>query len=137
VGQAGQVLTKIASHINHISDLVSEIASGSEEQSIGIREINIGVTQLDKVTQQNAAMVEEATASSHALNSDAAQLEELVTHFRLDETVIEGTSAQDNIMQFVPQPAHQSPHMASESARPAATKAIVAGSAREDIWQDF
>ncbi|WP_342070925.1 methyl-accepting chemotaxis protein [Yoonia algicola] len=137
VGQAGQVLTKIASHINHISDLVAEIASGSEEQSIGLGEINIGVTQLDKVTQQNAAMVEEATASSHALNGDAAQLEELVTHFRLDETVTGSAAAQDNITQFVPQPAHQSGQMASDNARTAATKAVAGGGAREDIWQDF
>ncbi|KQI73271.1 chemotaxis protein [Loktanella sp. 5RATIMAR09] len=136
VGQAGQVLTKIASHINHISDLVAEIASGAEEQSIGLGEINIGVTQLDKVTQQNAAMVEEATASSHALNGDAAQLEELVTHFRLDEAAITDTSKEDNIMQFVPQPAQQAPELASYQARSAA-KVSAGGGNREDIWQDF
>lgn len=137
VGQAGQVLTKIASHINHISDLVAEIASGAEEQSIGLGEINIGVTQLDKVTQQNAAMVEEATASSHALNGDAAQLEELVTHFRLDETAIGHSAVQDNIMQFVPQPAQNAPEMASFHARPAVARTSGGGGAREDIWQDF
>jgi methyl-accepting chemotaxis protein len=137
VGQAGQVLTKIASHINHISDLVAEIASGAEEQSIGLGEINIGVTQLDKVTQQNAAMVEEATASSHALNGDAAQLEELVTHFRLDEAVITESSAQDNIMQFVPQPAQHAPDLAPYHARPSAAKVSGGGGSREDIWQDF
>ncbi len=138
VGQAGEVLTKIASHINHISDLVAEIASGAEEQSIGLGEINIGVTQLDKVTQQNAAMVEEATASSHALNGDAAQLEELVTHFRLDETAIGGCAVQDNIMQFVPQPAQHAPDLPSyHDARPAAAKVIGGGSPRDDIWQDF
>ena len=136
VGQAGQVLTKIASHINHISDLVAEIASGAEEQSIGLGEINIGVTQLDKVTQQNAAMVEEATASSHALNGDAAQLEELVTHFRLDESIVSGTAAPDNIMQFVPQPAQQTPEMAPQTSRSAAARAGGHG-ARDDIWEDF
>jgi methyl-accepting chemotaxis protein len=137
VGQAGQVLTKIASHINHISELVAEIASGSEEQSIGLGEINIGVTQLDKVTQQNAAMVEEATASSHALNGDAAQLEELVTHFRLDESVIGSAPAQDNIMQFVPQPAHQATDAEPEVARARPAKVSAAGGARDAIWEDF
>jgi methyl-accepting chemotaxis protein len=83
VGKAGEVLTKIAGHINHISDLISDIASGAEEQSIGIGEINIGVTQLDKVTQQNAAMVEESTANSHALKGDAQSLAELVSRFTL------------------------------------------------------
>ncbi len=83
VGKAGEVLTKIAGHINHISDLISDIASGAEEQSIGIGEINIGVTQLDKVTQQNAVMVEESTANSHALKGDAQSLAELVSRFAL------------------------------------------------------
>ncbi len=137
VGQAGQVLTQIASHINHISDLVAEIASGSEEQSIGLGEINIGVTQLDKVTQQNAAMVEEATASSHALNGDAAQLEDLVTHFRLDEAAVGREAVQDNIMQFVPQPTHQPPEMSADDGQPARVNACAGGGAREDIWRDF
>ena len=83
VGQAGEVLTKIAGHINHISGLIGEIAASAEEQSIGLGEINIGVTQLDKVTQQNAAMVEQATNDSHALNDDAGELSNLVAQFRL------------------------------------------------------
>jgi methyl-accepting chemotaxis protein len=83
VGKAGDVLTKIAGHINHISELISNIASGAEEQSIGIGEINIGVTQLDKVTQQNAAMVQESTSNSHALKGDAESLAELVSRFKL------------------------------------------------------
>lgn len=83
VGQAGEVLTRIVEHISRISGLMTEIASGAEEQSIGLGEINVGVTQLDKVTQQNAAMVEEATASNHALNRDAEKLSDTVGQFRL------------------------------------------------------
>jgi methyl-accepting chemotaxis protein len=86
VGKAGEVLIKIAGHIDHISDLIAAIASGAEEQSLGLGEINIGVTQLDKVTQQNAAMVEEATANSHALRGDSRELLDLVESFQLDET---------------------------------------------------
>lgn len=86
VGKAGDVLIKIAGHIDHISDLIAGIASGAEEQSLGLGEINIGVTQLDKVTQQNAAMVEEATANSHALRGDARELLDLVESFQLDDT---------------------------------------------------
>lgn len=86
VGEAGEVLTRIAKHISHISGLISEIAAGAAEQSTGLAEINIGVTQLDKVTQQNAAMVEQATASSHALNAEAGNLGELVARFQLDNT---------------------------------------------------
>ncbi len=139
VGQAGEVLTKIASHINHISDLVAEIASGAEEQSIGIGEINIGVTQLDKVTQQNAAMVEEATASSHALNGDAAELEQLVKRFSLDETKVTQRAVADNISEFVPKPAVQDEPEPEYKKQPAI--AAAGGGARaqvaEDMWQDF
>ncbi len=83
VGQAGDVLTRIANHIGHISSLMSDIAAGAAEQSTGLGEINIGVTQLDKVTQQNAAMVEEATAGSHALTTQATQLAALVEKFKI------------------------------------------------------
>jgi methyl-accepting chemotaxis protein len=83
VGKAGGALDSIVSRVSHISQLISEIAEGASEQSTGIGEINIGVTQLDQVTQQNAAMVEEATAASHMLNSDAIGLAELVARFTI------------------------------------------------------
>jgi methyl-accepting chemotaxis protein len=83
VGQAGDVLTRIANQISHISNLMSEIAAGASEQSTSLEEINIGVNQLDKVTQQNAAMVEDATAGSHALTSEATQLATLVEKFKI------------------------------------------------------
>ncbi len=139
VGQAGQVLTKIASHINHIFDLVAEIASGAEEQSIGIGEINIGVTQLDKVTQQNAAMVEEATAGSHALSSDASELEALVKRFRLDETRMGVMPAPDNIAEFVPQRSSQAHKEPQYKKRPAVSAAAGGALAQktDDMWQDF
>lgn len=137
VGQAGEVLTKIAGHINHISDLVAEIASGAEEQSIGLGEINIGVTQLDKVTQQNAAMVEEATESSHALHSDAAELAHLVTRFELDEASISAPSVVDNITQFVPQPT-TTPLQEDGPARAHVAAAVGArAQSADNIWQDF
>lgn len=85
VGKAGGVLTRIVERIAHISTLMGEIASGAEEQSIGLGEINIGVTQLDKVTQQNAAMVDEATAGNHALNREARELADIVLEFQLME----------------------------------------------------
>ena len=83
VGQAGQALNTIVDRIAHISGLVTEISSGAQEQSTGLGEINIGVTQLDKVTQQNAAMVDEATHASHALNQDAENLAKNVSQFLL------------------------------------------------------
>ncbi|NIZ61152.1 chemotaxis protein [Sedimentitalea sp. CY04] len=81
VGKAGEALNSIVNRVSHISELVSEMAVGSAEQSTGLGEINVGVTQLDQVTQQNAAMVEEATAAGHLLIADASKLSELVSHF--------------------------------------------------------
>jgi methyl-accepting chemotaxis protein len=89
VSKAGDALTAIADRVAHISTLISEIASGAQEQSTGLGEINIGVTHLDQVTQQNAAMVEEATAGSHALNQEATQLIELVSRFQLKDVQAE------------------------------------------------
>ncbi|MEO1638209.1 MAG: methyl-accepting chemotaxis protein [Pseudomonadota bacterium] len=129
VGEAGEVLTRIAGHINHISDLVGNIASGAEEQSTGLGEINIGVTQLDQVTQQNAAMVEEVTASSHALNGDATELTELVTKFRLDKNA--KTAAR---------PAVRVANDGTETSAPPASPVPVpaaSGNAAHDMWQDF
>jgi methyl-accepting chemotaxis protein len=81
VGKAGQALQAIVGQVGHISGLVSGIAEGASEQSTGLNEINLGVAQLDQVTQQNAAMVEQATAASQLLNNDAARLTDLISSF--------------------------------------------------------
>lgn len=81
VGGAGKALANIVQRVTHISDLIRSMAKGSSEQAIGLGEINIGVNQLDQVTQQNAAMVEEATAASHVLKRDAERLQDLVGRF--------------------------------------------------------
>ena len=83
VGRAGTVLENIVKRVSHISTLVSNIASAAVEQSTGLAEINVGVTQLDQVTQQNAAMVEQSTAASQSLNQEAAGLAELVSQFNV------------------------------------------------------
>lgn len=85
VGKAGGALTAIADRVTGISQLISGIAEGAAEQSAGLGEINAGVVQLDQVTQQNAAMVEEATAAGHLLDSDAARLAEMVAQFSLGQ----------------------------------------------------
>ena len=102
VGQAGGVLTKIAAHIGNISELMSDIASGAQEQSVGLGEINIGVTQLDKVTQQNAAMVEQQTANSHALNKNAGDLTEMMRRFKMPQANNMQADRPDSIESFRP-----------------------------------
>ncbi|MDF9302825.1 methyl-accepting chemotaxis protein [Tritonibacter mobilis] len=95
VRHAGEALESIVGQVTHISTLVTEITKGAVEQSTGLEEINTGVVQLDQVTQQNAAMVEETTAASSILNSNARQLGEIVQRFK-----IRGDQAADNMPQL-------------------------------------
>ena len=134
VGKAGEALQNIVQRVNHISKLVTDIAEGAAEQSTGLGEINTGVVQLDQVTQQNAAMVEEATAAGHMLNSDATKLAELVAHFKI--------TGGSNIT-AMPQPsapiaptAHGEDDWDLDEITPTPV-AATDGNAAIDKWQDF
>jgi methyl-accepting chemotaxis protein len=81
VGDTGQALSGIVSKVTQIDVLISEIAQSSQEQATGLNQVNIAVNQMDEVTQQNAAMVEEATAASVNLKAEAAVLMDLVSRF--------------------------------------------------------
>lgn len=81
VGQAGEALQSIMSRVHEVSGLVSSIAGSAKEQSRGLGEINSAVNQMDQVTQQNAAMVEQATAASMSLKQEAEQLLGMLAHF--------------------------------------------------------
>lgn len=83
VNQAGTSLTTIVDRVNEISGLVSHIAEGAVEQSLTLNEINQGAKQLDAVAQQNAVMVEEATAASELLRGDARALKDLIGQFEV------------------------------------------------------
>jgi len=89
VGQAGNALNMIAGKVNDVSTLVAEIAVAAQEQSSGLGEINAAMNQMDQVTQQNAAMVEESTAASHQLKSEAAELTELTARFKIEAQSVE------------------------------------------------
>ncbi|MBB5044376.1 methyl-accepting chemotaxis protein [Shinella fusca] len=82
VGKAGGALENIAEQVNQINGLIRQISSSASEQAVGLKEINAAVNQMDQVTQQNAAMVEETTAASMALNDEAQTLKSLVARFR-------------------------------------------------------
>ncbi|THD61035.1 methyl-accepting chemotaxis protein [Phenylobacterium sp.] len=83
VGETGKVLERIVAQVTQINGVVTEIAASAEEQSTGLQQVNTAVNQMDQVTQQNAAMVEEATAASHALTSEADTLARLIARFEL------------------------------------------------------
>ncbi|WP_068302614.1 methyl-accepting chemotaxis protein [Pararhodobacter sp. CCB-MM2] len=85
VGRAGETLSMIIERVGNIDTLVGEIATGAREQSSGLGEINVGVSQLDQVTQQNAAMVEEVTAAAVTLKHESKALTQVVVRFRLSD----------------------------------------------------
>ena len=83
VRQAGANMTDVVDTVRSVTDIVSEISAASVEQSTGIEEINRAITQMDEVTQQNAALVEEAAAASQSLQEQAANLAGVVGTFKL------------------------------------------------------
>ncbi|QDZ00245.2 HAMP domain-containing protein [Nitratireductor mangrovi] len=83
VGQTGEVLELIVGQVTEMSDLVNRIAESAQEQSTGLGQVNVAVNQMDQVTQQNAAMVEESTAASHSLAREADALAGLIARFKV------------------------------------------------------
>jgi methyl-accepting chemotaxis protein len=83
VTQSGQTLEKIVASVKKVSDIVAEIAAASREQSSGIEQVNRAVMQMDELTQQNAALVEEATAASQAMVEQVRGLNEMLARFQL------------------------------------------------------
>jgi len=83
--ETGSSLGLIVNRVSEINTLVRDIAHSAQEQSTGLAEINSAVSQMDQFTQQNAAMVEETTATSHGLSHEAEQLVRLVSEFRIGE----------------------------------------------------
>jgi methyl-accepting chemotaxis protein len=128
VGKAGDELKKIIDRVGTISGHISEIAGGAREQSTTLAEINTGVTQLDQVTQHNAAMVEQATAAAQILRNDANELSRQVSVFNTG-------GGRKNVASISAKPAPAAhPPMGSEDddffADDAPTKAAVG-------WEDF
>jgi methyl-accepting chemotaxis protein len=86
VADAGKTMHEIVGSVKRVSDIIGEITAASAEQSQGIGEVNGSVAQLDQMTQQNAALVEESAAAAESLRDQATKLAEVVATFRLERT---------------------------------------------------
>lgn len=86
VGETGQALERIVAQVGEITNIVSEIAASAQEQATGLNQVNTAVNQMDQVTQQNAAMVEESTAASHSLATETEELARLISRFQVGQT---------------------------------------------------
>jgi methyl-accepting chemotaxis protein len=83
VTQSGQTLEQIVASVKKVSDIIAEIAAASREQSSGIEQVNKAIMQMDEMTQQNAALVEQATAASQSMAEQASELNGLMERYRL------------------------------------------------------
>ena len=83
VAQAGQTIGDVVESVKRVSSVVSEISAASREQSDGITQVNLAITQMDNVTQQNAALVEQAAAAAKSLQGESAELSKIVSTFKI------------------------------------------------------
>lgn len=88
VNQSGETMQEVVTSIKRVNDIMSEIAAASAEQSAGIDEVGKAVSQMDEMTQQNAALVEQAAAAAESLQQQSGQLSERVATFKLDESML-------------------------------------------------
>ncbi|TKI06951.1 methyl-accepting chemotaxis protein [Martelella alba] len=128
VAHAGETMSDIVKAITHVTDIMGEIASASDEQDKGINQISQAVTEMDGVTQQNAALVQQSAAASASLEEQAQYLTELVAVFRL-ESVGDG----DNTAlagEFMARERAKAP-AGQDRSRTLAGEAVVHGRAKE------
>ncbi|WP_368642017.1 methyl-accepting chemotaxis protein [Castellaniella ginsengisoli] len=108
--RAGATMQDIVDGIHRVTDIMGEISAASREQTTGIEEINIAITQMDDVTRQNASLVEESAAAAGSLQEQADTLVDLVAFFRLDTPATPDTQRQPDSPR-TPQPRFQAPRL--------------------------
>jgi methyl-accepting chemotaxis protein len=84
VNKSGETLREIVGSVKRVTDIVAEIAAASQEQSVGVEQVNKAMTQMDQVTQNNASQTEELSATAQSLASSSEELQAMVSRFRLD-----------------------------------------------------
>jgi len=85
VDASGSTLTEIVTWVKKVSAIIADIAAASQEQSAGIEQVNKGITQMDQVTQQNAAFVEEMASASQSMSEQAVHLTQAIQSFKLKD----------------------------------------------------
>lgn len=125
VDAAGITMTEIVTSVQGVAGFMSQITAASQEQSVGIEEVNQAVMQMDEATQQNAALVEQAAAAAESMQNQAAQLAHLVSAFRLvagGKAISTAPVARSRKTALL--------HTSSIQARPGATRGQLAASSK-------
>jgi methyl-accepting chemotaxis protein len=139
VDESGKTLEEIVVASKKVSDIIAEIAAAGQEQASGIDQINKAITQLESVTQQNAALVEQAAASSESMADQSVGLQNLVNQFTIDELLLHDDSVAPSPPRRMSAPAPAAArHGAKASSRvaPARTRSKPPQDEGEE-WEEF
>ncbi|PPT84306.1 chemotaxis protein [Xanthomonas arboricola pv. zantedeschiae] len=141
VQQAGTTMAEIVASVQRVTDIMGEISAASQEQSSGIEQVNLTVTQMDEATQQNAALVEEATAAARAMEEQAGQLTDAVAVFKLSHAgrpAAIASAARPVVSAVTPSTrAPTDKKRAAVTPRPPTRKSPGSVAGNDSQWQDF
>ncbi|MDQ7970052.1 MAG: methyl-accepting chemotaxis protein [Oxalicibacterium faecigallinarum] len=135
VASAGTTMKEVVDSVRHVTDIMGEILAASQEQSSGIEQVNTAISQMDQVTQQNAALVEEAAAAAASLKEQAANLTAAVSIFKVSASDDQTQELQPHtIARPLPQPVEKRPIAAPSKA---ATTPALPSKNNNDDWEEF
>lgn len=138
VNHSGETLKEIVESVTKVSNIVSEITAASEEQTLGIEEMNRAITQIDEVTQQNTALVEEVAAASESTGDEAADLERQMMFFDIGNGGGARTaSAAPASNRRSPDRAFSQPTAAASAAPSSNVTPFKAAAGDDEIWEEF
>ena len=139
VGAAGEALARMIGRIDEINHLMTDIASAAGEQSRGIAEVNVAVSQMDQITQKNAAMVEETSAESQRLKDEAVELAAKLERFRIGEGAARRQAGKAPVSAPAQRRAAASAPLNRAGARTGAAAALALRkeAAADESWEDF
>lgn len=133
VNETGKALSEIVGGVKKVGEIVAEIAAASVEQSAGIAQVNQAVSQMDEITQQNAALAEEASAASVSMSDLSTNMVELLSFFKLDKKSGERPSPKTGGSSIVRAEAVRTPPAQAVSHKQGGYQSLSA----DEEWQDF
>lgn len=136
VGKSGDTMKEIVTSIKRVNDIMAEIAAASAEQSKGIEEVSNAVSQMDEMTQQNAALVEEAAAAAESLQSEANQLTQRVAMFRVGDESNQAVINNKQKKRLI-EPARSNKSVAKAVVKPISKKLTPPAQSQDDEWEQF
>ena len=140
VDRAGKTMSEIVTSVTRVTDIIGDISAAAQEQSAGIEQINQAILHMDEGTQQNATLVEEASAAARSLEQQSQQLVGMVAAFRLDENEVAQRAAP--VLEVVASSQASRPRTSRQAAKSTVAAPIKTlrggnGGAGDNHWQEF